>query len=530
MPYARLLGSVLLALLFAFHAAQAAERAGADAAGRCDALQQTDFTGLEDAKTQVNASAILPAQGKIPAFCQVQGYVAPNTGIELRLPVSAWNGKFFYAGCTGSCGFAARSEWTRECDYPLIKGYACIISDMGHQSTDLDGLWALDNLPAQVDFGFRATHRTALAGKALTAAFYGTPPAHSYFMGCSTGGRQALVEAQRFPWDFDGIIAGAAVITEAGTAMDFLWNLTYGADANGQPLFSHADLKFLHDAELAASDKDDGLQDGIINDPRASNFDPLTLVCKAGQTANCLTAAQAEAAKKIYAGPMNSMGETLYHGGGIQPGSELNWTMFVPEPGKRAGSDRSASDTTRFMLSDWGAGWTFRKFDYDRDYKRMGEMDALYSASNPDLRQFHAAGGKLILFHGWADPAVAPLNSVDYYESVEKLLGRAETQSFARLFMVPGMNHCFGGAGAFSIDYISALEAWVERDAAPDRLRAAHLQGDNDVPPMIHVFPADPKLETFTRPVFPYPIQARYNGTGDARDEASFHPVTPPDR
>jgi hypothetical protein len=527
MPYKRTLFALIATAMITLITAST-QAATDEPTTRCGAIQQTDFSGMADAPLQVNVSRIVAAAGKLPAFCQVQGYVAPNIGIEMRLPASNWNGKFFYAGCTGSCGFAANSEWARECDYPLTKFYACIISDMGHQSTDLDGLWAYKNLEAKVDFGFRATHRTALAGKAITEAFYRKPPSRSYFMGCSTGGRQAMIEAQRFPWDFDGIIAGAAVITEAGTAMDFVWNLAQSVDKNGKPLFTLADLKFIHQAALAASDADDGLKDGLIGDPRASKFDPSNLICKAGQTSGCLTAAQAEAVKKIYAGPMNSKGEKLYNGGGVQPGSELNWPLFVAQNGNRAPSDRSASDTTRFMLSDWGSTWTFNQFDFDRDHRRMGEMDALYAASNPDLRAFKAAGGKLMMFHGWADPAVAPLNSVDYYETAEKTMGgRAATQSFFRLFMVPGMNHCFGGEGAFAIDYISAMEAWVEQGQAPDMLQAAHLDGEHDVPPMINMFPIAPAAKIFTRPVFPYPVQARYNGSGDPKDAGSFHAAGP---
>lgn len=495
---------------------------------RCDALQQAEFSTIEDAPAQITASRVVQAGGNLPSYCQVQGYIAPNIGMELRLPLSAWNGKFFYAGCTGSCGIAADSFWTRECDYPLTKGYACIVSDMGHRSGPEDGLWAYRNLAAKVDFGFRATHRTAVAGKAITEAFYHEPPRHSYFMGCSTGGRQALVSAQRFPRDFDGIIAGGAVVREAGTAMDFIWNLTRMAPQGNQPLFSQADLKLLHDAALAASDMDDGLRDGIIGNPQASEFDPLRLVCAKGQTTACLTQAQARAAKQIYGGPMNSRGEKAHWAGGLQPGSELDWSIFVAPPGASAPAERSGVDTTRYMLSDWGSSWQASDFDFERDYQRMGEAEALYSAANPDLRTFQAAGGKLMIYQGWADPIIAPMNSVDYYETVEKVMGgREATQDFVRLFMVPGMSHCFGGSGAFAIDYISYLEAWVEQGKPPDALRAAHWAGDHASPSMIRSFPMDRAAEVFTRPVFPYPLRARYQGTGDPGAASSFIAVDP---
>lgn len=505
-----------------------AANVAAPAPARCKSLLQHDFAAEVDAPAYVTAARLVDAAASLPAFCQVQGYVAPNTGFEIRLPVTTWNGKFFYAGCTGSCGFAADSVWVNECNYPLSKGYACIVSDMGHRSTASDGLWAYRNLAAKVDFGFRATHRTAVAGKAITNAFYDRPPAKSYFMGCSTGGRQALVSAQRFPWDFDGIIAGAPVISEAGTSMSFIWNLAALAPSGGRPLFTAKDLQLVHAAALAAGDLGDGIRDGVIGDPRSVKLDLTGLVCRTGRSDNCLSQKQAAAVAKVYAGPQDSKGAKLYSGGGFQPGSEMNWLNFVTPPGGQARSARSGEDTTRYIMTDWGTGWRFSDFDFDRDYKRMGEMEVLYSASNPDLRAFEAAGGKLIIYHGWNDGAVAPLNSVDYYEMLERAAGGKEaTQSFARLFMVPGMNHCFSGQGAFAIDYISYLEDWVERGRAPDRMIATHLRGDHESPSMIRRFPFDPRLEVFTRPVFPYPLQARYRGSGDPASAASFEAFDP---
>lgn len=497
-------------------------------AQRCDALA-ADLPLVRDAPTQITASGVVAQSGKLPAFCRVQGYVAPNTGFELRLPLDVWNGKFFYAGCTGSCGFAADSFWTAECDYPLTRGYACIISDMGHRSGSGDGLWAYGNLEARVDFGFRATHRTAVAGKAVTEHFYGNAPRYSYFMGCSTGGRQGLVAAQRFPHDFDGVIAGAPVVREYGTAMDFIWNLAAMADKDGRPVFERSHLALLHRAALEAGDLTDGLADGIVGDPAAVTPDLEKLRCKGKAGDDCLSASQIAAARKIYAGPTSSTGIKLYPGAGAQPGSELGWHIFLPTgEGGPAPAQQSGVDTTRYMLSDWGPDWGFRDFDFDRDHQRMGEAEALYSASNPDLREFRAAGGKLLIYHGWADPIVMPLNSVDYYRMVEAAMGdAAATRDFARLFMVPGMPHCFGGAGAFAIDYIEAMEAWVERGIAPDRLSGAHLKGSHEGPSMIRMFPVGPADQVFTRPIYPYPLQARYDGKGDPDDAESFHALDP---
>jgi feruloyl esterase len=252
------------------------------------------------------------------------------------------------------------------------------------------------------------------------------------------------------------------------------------------------------------------------------------LVCKPGQASGCLTAAQAQAAQRIYAGPMNSKGEKLYYGGGVQPGSELNWSAYAPPPGGHAPIEKSGADTTRYMLSDLGPQWKFTQFDFDNDYRQLQTMEVLYAADNVDLRRFKAAGGKLLVYQGWTDPAVAPLNSVDYYETAEKTLGgRAATQQFFRLFTVPGMNHCFGGDGAYAIDYLSYMEAWVEQGKEPQVLLAAHLAKPPSVPPFIQMFPMDPAAVAFTRPVYPYPLQARYKGRGDPREWSSFVPFDP---
>ncbi len=497
-----------------------------DLAARCLAMPADDLHGEGDPAIQLVAARLVAATGAVPAHCLLQGYVEPNTGLELHLPLGGWNGKFFHAGCTGSCGFDFDSSWGRECAYPLARGYACIVSDMGHRSGTSDGLWAWRNLETRVDFGFRATHRTAVAGKTLVAAFYGNRPARSYFMGCSTGGRQGLVAAQRFPTDFDGIIAGAPVVSEAGTSMNFLWNLAALADEQRRPLLDSDDLQRLHRAVLDASDLDDGVRDGVIGDPRRSRFDPGALACRNGQTTDCLTAIQVAAVRKVYGGPVDSRGRPTTPTGGPQRGSEPGWGLFLPGPGGRAPSERSGVDTTRYIMSDWGPGWRYRDFDFDRDPARLAELEALYSASQPDLREFRNAGGKLMIYHGWADPIVAPLGTVDYYETVERTMGgRAPTQAFARLYMIPGMKHCFGGPGAFAIDYIAALEAWVERGEAPEALHAEHLAGNHDGPSMIRPFPRPAGEAGFARPIYPYPVEYRYSGSGDTARAASYRPA-----
>jgi len=497
-------------------------------ASQCAALASVDFAGTQDAPTRVTEAKLVRASGDVPAYCLVRGYVAPQVGLELLLPITNWNGKFLHTGCGGFCGQAYA---VASCERPLGKGYACIASDMGHQGAAAE--WAYDNLQAEVDYGFRATHVTTLAGKAITERFYQSTPARSYFMGCSTGGRQALVEAQRFPWDFDGIVAGAPAINLPATLLNILWASLASEDRDGKPIFSEQSVQTLHDAALAKCDMDDGLKDGIISNPPACAFDPSTLVCKDGNRDNCISAAQAEAAKKIYRGPTTTDGKQLYRDGAMV-GSELQFLGY---------QDHSpfSRDFFRFLgfMPDAGPNWQRQDFDFNRDYKRLGTMEALYHGSNPDLRKFKEQGGKLILYHGWSDAGgggIAPLKTVDYYETVEKTMGgRAATQGFLRFFMVPGMGHCSGGTGANDFDFLSYLEAWVEHGKAPDVMVGAHVDSDafwrkaqtenTDTEKLMagwKAFLADPASRTFTRPVYPYPAYAKYKGTGDPTKAENF--------
>ena len=505
------------------------EADGAVLATECPALAATNFSEIQDAPARVTSAKLVQASGGLPAYCQVQGVVLPNVGFELRLPSSTWNGKFFEAGCGGFCGNIPIGA----CDAPLQKGYACIASDMGNKGGRTNGLVFYNNLQAQIDFGFRGAHVTALVGKAITEYYYAKAPSRAYFMGCSSGGQQAFSEAQRFPWDFDGIIAGAPSPTFSGPMMYYEW-----AGRNLVGKVSPADLKFLHEKAVAKCDLGDGLKDGIIGDPLGCKFDPAELRCSSGKKTACLTMQQVEAVKKVYAGPMTSKGEKIYTGGPLV-GSELNWYGEGSAYGNTSVTGAYA-DTSGTFISAWpseyyryvgfmpaqGPKGKYPGFDFDRDYKRLGMAEALFgNANNPDLRKFAAAGGKMILYNGLADQSDIPSDAIDYYETAERTMGgRAATEKFFRLFLIPGMNHCWGGDGAFAIDYLSYLEAWVERGQAPDVMIGAHLTGDASTR---YKFPLDPTSVKFTRPVYPYPLQARYKGTGDPNDAANFHAVKP---
>lgn len=509
------------------------------AAVKCKALESADFSGIPDAPSQVTAANPVAAKEGLPAHCRVDGYVSPQVGFELELPVANWNEKFIEIGCGGHCGVIALDGRTG-CEVPLRKGYACIVSDMGHKGTGADGLWGLGNLQAKMDYGFRATHVAAVAGKAIAEHYYQDAPRRSYYMGCSTGGRQALQEAQRFPWDFDGIVAGAPPVNWSTLYMTYAWNIRVTHGAGGKPLLSKADLKLVTDAAIAKCDLDDGLRDGIISDPRHCGFDPAELICRANRTSGCLTLAQVEAVKKVYAGPMTSTGVKLSLGGPM-PGSEYgdwndtwggNWSAaYVGFNGKPAVEEPLVTEGLRYLmfLPEPGSAWKLSDFDFDRDYKRFGVMESLYDSSNPDLRKFKATGGKLLAYQGTNDAGVLPQIIEDYYETVERIMGgREATQSFFRLFVLPGVEHCWGGEGADTVDFLGAIEAWVEEGKAPDRLIAAHLKKQSEKLAMFDVpdFPLDPANIKFTRPVYPYPTKARYQGRGDPNDAASFGPST----
>lgn len=531
LPTSTVICTVLTTLLLVSAAPAQTRTASAStpdsAEGICAKLPQEDFATILDAPTQVTAARVIPASKHAPAHCEVEGYVQPNVGFVLSLPLTGWNGKFSQIGCGGFCGFVLASR----CDAMVTRGYACIMTDMGHKSTPLDAKWALNNLQGELDFGFRATHVATLAGKALTQSFFARAPEHSYFLGCSTGGRQGYVEAQRYPNDYDGIVAGAPPISETGAGMALLWNVVQLNDERGLPQLGPAALQRIHAAAIASCDANDGLKDGLIGDPRACRFDPSELVCKSDASSDCLTVAQADAVRRVYRGPRDSKGRGLNTGGPL-PGSELNWIgNYVSRDGSRSTYWQFMTDLFRYLafMPDPEASWTPRDFDWDRDPKRLGTMEALFSGMNPDLRQYKAAAGKLISFQGWADQSVMPLNVINYYELTERTMGgRQATQQFYRLFMIPGMNHCTGGEGAHAVDYLSYLEAWVEQGKAPDMMLAAHPKSSAGFTMEYGSHLPDPGQIAFTRPLYPYPAVAGYVGHGDPGEADSFRPKSPP--
>jgi Tannase and feruloyl esterase len=471
-----------------------------------------------DLPTTINESLVVERTANTPGYCQVSGYVAPSEGFVLRMPSGNWNGKLVMLGCAGLCG---TTEHIKGCIGPLRRGYACIVSDGGHRGDGAE--WMRNNLQSQVDFAYRAAHLTALAGKAIVEWVYGKKPTWSYFMGCSGGGRQAMMEAQRFPGDFDGIVAGAPALATTGVYMTSLWNWRAFITPNG-PLLRQSEIDLLHQAALQQCELDDVVKDGLIADPRACHFDPAQLLCKSGRNQACLSEKQLEAVQKLYRGPRTSAGYQIYPPS-VLPGSERAWLKTFPTLGgflaDQYGLLRYPGGALPVKLSD---------FDFDRDHNRLGMARALWEAVNPDLRTFKAAGGKLLLYAGWNDVVEGPLRDIDYYETANRVMGgRAVTQDFFRLFVIPGMNHCTGGEGAFAVDYLSYIEAWVEKERAPDVLIGAHVPPfRNGYDGLSLEYPLNPALPvSFTRPVYPFPVLAKYRGNGDPNDAASFAPASP---
>jgi len=478
-----------------------------------------ELADLKVNDTNFLSSAVVPKKPNVPAYCRVLGYVRPAINFEIRLPVEDWNGKFYMAGCGGLCG-SLPDDQPGLINYSfegLERKYAVAVTDSGHWGADMsDARWAYDNPVARADYSYRAVTETARVAKAITEAYYGRHPRHSYFNGCSNGGRQALLEAQRFPEDFDGIIAASPITNSATFAAQWIWNVQADTDGQNRPILGPGKVRLLSEAVTAACAD----EEGVIADPRTCHFDPSVLRCEGRSDRrgerqsgeSCLTAAEIAAVRKLYAGPHSKSGQALHEG--LPLGSESLWitkdyTLLGPDGSQKI----TMENGLRYMMyepHDRGPIEVMR-FDLDRDLPKIKATTDLNRADDPELSRFKARGGKLLMYAGWADPFATPLAPIQYYEAVEeKLGGREVAQSTLRLFMVPGMSHCgtsreAPGIDERGIDALTALEQWVERDAAPAHLPTTKFDGQGRV--------------RWTRPVCVYPQVATYGGSG-AREES----------
>ncbi len=431
----------------------------------------------------------------VPAACRVVGRVTPAITFEVWMPVANWNGKFQAVGGGGFAGVISYGAMATA----INRGYATASTDTGHSTPG--GSWALGHPELVTDFAYRAIHETTVKAKAIVAAFYGNGPRLSYFVGCSTGGRQGLMEAQRFPNDYDGIVAGAPANFWTHLHVGTLWRSAATLRDPAAHL-STVKLALLNKAALAACDARDGASDGLIENPPACRFDPGALLCPGAESEACLTAPQLEAARKIYGPALNPRTkQELFPG--MPPGSELTWTAVSggPQP------FQIPVETQKYFVNG-NANWDWKTFDFDKDVAATDEkLAASMNAIDPNLAAFKSRGGKLIMYHGWNDQLIQAGNSINYYNSVSKVMGAKETDDFVRLFMAPGMLHCAGGPGPNTFDAVGALEQWVEKGTKPASLIASHMTSG---------------AVDRTRPLCPYPQVAVYNGSGSLDEAANF--------
>lgn len=483
----------------------------------CESLGTARITDIVELRARV-----VPSDAGAPEHCRVNGVIAPEVAFEVSLP-ARWNGRFYMIGNGGHAGDSFDNPGRAAQRTEALKlGFAIAGTNTGHDAAKEPGAsFALSNPQKAIDYAYRAVHVSAVAAKDLTRAYYARPVEHSYWNSCSNGGRQGLIEAQRFPDDFDGVVANAPWTDQTGFTIGAMWNQRAVTEAQLTP----EKMALVAKGVMAKCDAVDGLADGLIDDPRACRFDPAKDVpaCSAGaSTAECLTPAESGALSRIYGG-VTSNGKPFFPG--FMPGSEA----VVPGPGGAAASgwvnlivprqaDAKPADfnlaegTMRYLVPDPPKpDYDYRTFDFDKDTRLLTRWGALADANNPDLSSFRKRGGKVLMTYGWADSILQPMMGVNYYERALEVNGPGTTDFF-RLFMIPGMAHCGGGVGPDRHDPMTAIIDWVEKGKAPDTLLASKVVGDKVVR---------------TRPLCVYPQVARYSGKGSIDEASNFRCVAP---
>lgn len=467
----------------------------------------------------IATAQFVAASANAPEHCDVRGVILPEAKFAVKLPTN-WNQRFYMVGGGGFAGQLSLPQMNPG----LQKGYATATTDTGHDAAKEPlGTFAehrADNPQAdrkKLDYAYLAVHNTAVVAKQLIKAYYGDSPKYSYWVGCSTGGRQGLMEAQRYPEDFDGYVIGAPVLKISYEGMRGIWNAQ--AVSLGAGAVAYDQLPLLAEAVYQKCDGSDGLKDGLIADPRQCRFDPLHDLPKCANDVagkDCFTTAQRQGLQKVYGGVRNSKGALLY------PGQPLGAEVAVPSPGGQARSGWIGSiggdggmglgfgeTFMRFLAFEpqRGKEWSWKQFNFDTDPPQMAAFSKLIDATNPDLTKLKQRGGKIIHYHGWADALVNPNMSVNYYESVLQKMGQRATAQFYKLYMIPGMFHCAGGVGCDRADWFSPLVEWVEKGVVPNVIAGARVQQNTTV---------------MTRPHCPYPQVAKYKGSGDPNQAENF--------
>ena len=483
---------------------------------------------------QVQSAAVVQ---EAPApYCDVKGYVSPMVDYEVRLPTTKWTQRFLQIGCGAFCGTLAVQVPTTAMvgNVQIQRGEMVLAStDDGHPTgVGTDGAWAANDPQLRVDFAYRGVHVTAIAAKALMRAYYGQGPKYSYFVGISEGGREAAVESQRFPEDFNGISAGSPAVNML-TQITFYhsWNVRSNSDENGQLILTPDKLPILHAAALAACDAQDGLKDDLISEPWSCHFDPAVTQCKAGDDpSKCLTPAQVRAAQLIYQGARDTSGNPLVISGPL-PGSELQWVgggwVSSNPDSSRTISAQLSTYADKFLAFPQNRPLTYTVADAHYDeatFKELAPMHALYDALDPDLSKFDGAGDKIIFWTGLADSSIPPPNLIAYYNALQNYMGKDRVLKFARLYLFPGGYHGNGNPGPVVCDVLTALIGWVEKDVPPNRLISYYLpfvsQKGGKYGPYGDAL--DISKAVRSRPVYPYPQVAHYKGSGSIDDAANF--------
>lgn len=477
----------------------------------CDSLRNIRLIDAVIHKTEYVSSGSITLNDKtfqVPHMCRVSGTAVPAINFEVWLPLDKkWNGRFQMVGGGGLAGRLRYGDMT----LAVNGGYATAATDTGHIAGEVD--WMKDRGRVQ-DFGYRAIHETAVQAKVVLAAYYGRSQDYAYFNGCSTGGRQGLMEVQRYPEDFNGVISGAPVNNHANLMASQLWNSHATLIKPGSQLLAN-DFSLITKAVLKKCDMIDGVKDGFLTDPRACDFDPSTLLCDGKEKHDCLTTEKVTALKRIYQGATNPRtGDPIY------PGPAMGGEMAqAGDPGWIDVMDDKPFFLAMATLKNFAFNndnYQWRDFDFDQDVDLTNaKFSTIFNAINPDISNFDKRGGKLIMYHGWSDAGVTPGNTINYYESLIAYQGKstgstdahADTAEYARLYMMPGVGHCEGNIGPDAVDYMSAIVAWVEKGHAPKKLISRKI--------------IDGK-ETMSRPICPYPQKAVYKGKGDTNKAGNF--------
>jgi feruloyl esterase len=435
----------------------------------------------------------------LPAFCRVAATLTPSSDSEIKievwLPIAGWNGKFL---AMGSGGWGGAIDY-QGLSYALGRGYATSATDDGHEGQG--GSFVLGHPEKFIDFAYRSEHEMTIKAKAIIHSFYDRDPRYSYWDGCSGGGREGLLQAYRYPDEFDGVVAGDPATFRRNVWALWLANVTFKDPAGYIPPSKYP---MIHQAVLDACDKIDGLKDGLIDDPTRCNFDPEVLQCRQGDAASCLTARQVRTARAILSPAITASGAPIFPR--LEPGTELRWARLAggPEPAELF------LDYFKYLVFK-DAHWDWKTFDLERDAALSNDIDKDTIALNPSLTPFAHHGGKLLLYHGWADQQVAPGATVEFYDSLVKV-GGDPAPGWVKLYMAPGMAHCSGGEGPDTFDKLSAMEQWVEQGKAPEQIIASHSSNG--------------KVDR-TRPLCPYPQVARYQGSGRMDEAANFTCISP---